>query len=269
MNQSNKPYIFVLGNEKGGAGKTTYCMHLIIGLLDRGYKIASIDTDSRQKSLTSYIDNRQKYNKANPEKLVDMPLHFHVRESTKPNIKEKEEEEKQLFDEAFNQAKTYADYIVIDTPGSYTNLSRVAHSYADKVITPINDSFVDLDVMAKIDGDNLDVSKPSIYSEMLWQQKMERATRDRGSIEWIVVRNRLSNLDAQNKRNVSEALEKMSKRMAFRVAPGFSERVIFRELFPYGLTLLDLTKANFHKSLSVSHVAARQELRNFLDFLEV
>ena len=98
---------------------------------------------------------------------------------------------------------------------------------------------------------------------------MQRAARDRGSIEWFVVRNRLSNLDAKNKRNVHDALGKMSKRMGFKVLPGLSERVIFRELFPYGLTLLDLTIANFHKSFSISHVAARQELRDFLNSLNL
>lgn len=267
MSPNKKPLIIVLGNEKGGAGKTTFSMHLIVGLIDRGYKIASIDTDSRQKSLTSYVENRKKYNQNNQDKRVGMPLHFHMQESTKKLIMEKEKEEHDLFNQVLEQAKNHADIVVIDTPGSHTNLSRIAHSYADKVITPINDSFIDLDVMAKIDGDKLDMDRPSIYSDMLWEQKMQRAARDQGSIEWIVVRNRLSNLDAVNKRNINDALQKMSKRMGFTLAPGLSERVIFRELFPYGLTLLDLHNANFHKSFSLSHVAARQELRDFLNSL--
>lgn len=268
MSQTNKkPYIFVVGNEKGGAGKTTCSMHLIVGLLDKGHKIASIDADSRQHSLTSYINNRENYNKKNTDDQVTMPLHFHLKEAVHNSITEKDALERVEFDKAFNAASEYADYIVIDTPGSYTNFSRLAHSYADKVITPINDSFVDIDVMAKVDNDNMNISSPSIYSQMLWEQKMERASRDRGSIEWVVVRNRLSNLDARNKRNVTEALEKLAKRISFKIAPGFSERVIFRELFPIGLTLLDLHKANFNKSFSISHVAARQELRDFMDAL--
>lgn len=269
MNQSKKPRIFVIGNEKGGAGKTTCSMHLIIGLLDKGYKIASIDTDSRQHSLTTYINNRKEYNKKNPENKVDMPLHFHLKEAINDSVPKRAEQEKLQFDQVFNMAKEYADFIVIDTPGSYTNLSKIAHSYADTVVTPINDSFIDLDVMAKIDGDTLETSTPSIYSQMLWEQKMERASRDNGSIDWVVIRNRLSSLDAQNKKNVATALEKLSKRISFKVAPGFSERVIFRELFPHGLTLLDLKKANFTKSFSMSHIAARQELRNFLESLGV
>ena len=269
MNQNKMPHVFVIGNEKGGAGKTTCSMHLIIGLLERGYKIASIDTDSRQHSLTTYIENRKNYNNANPKNKVDMPLHFHLQEGKYNIVAEKEREEKSQFEKAFKMARNHADYIVIDTPGSYTNLSRIAHSYADTVVTPINDSFIDLDVMAKIEGNNFDVTRPSIYSQMLWEQKMARAARDQGSIEWVVVRNRLNSLDAQNKRNVAAALEKLSKRVAFKIAPGFSERVIFRELFPHGLTLLDLKKANFTKSFSLSHVAARQELRSFLNSLGV
>jgi chromosome partitioning protein len=269
MNQNKQPKIFVIGNEKGGAGKTTCSMHLIIGLLDKGYKISSIDTDSRQHSLTTYINNRKSYNQKNPEHKVDMPLHFHLKEVINDLVPEREKQEKVQFDQVFNMAKNHADFIIIDTPGSYSNLSKIAHSYADTVITPVNDSFIDLDVMAKIDGDTLDSSSPSIYSQMLWEQKMERASRDNGSIDWVVVRNRLNSLDAQNKKNVGIALEKLSKRISFKVAPGFSERVIFRELFPHGLTLLDLKKANFTKSFSLSHVAARQELRNFLECLGV
>ncbi|MFK7968422.1 MAG: division plane positioning ATPase MipZ [Rickettsiaceae bacterium] len=267
MNQNKNPHIFVVGNEKGGAGKTTCSMHLIIGLLDKGYDIASIDVDSRQHSLTSYINNRKIYNENNPKNNVMMPMHFHIRKSNNQDVAEQEEQVS--FEQALNQARNHADYIVIDTPGSYTHLSKIAHSYADTIITPINDSFLDLDVMAKIDGETLDISKPSIYSQMIWEQKMERATRDKGSIDWVVLRNRLSNLDAHNKRNVGEALEKLSKRISFRIAPGFSERVIFRELFPQGLTLLDLKIANHNKSFSISHVAARQELRSFFDMLAI
>jgi chromosome partitioning protein len=187
----------------------------------------------------------------------------------KRTLMKKKRKTKKHFEHILYQAKNYADYIVIDTPGSYNYLSRLAHSYADTIVTPINDSFLDLDVIAKIEGGTLDVSKPSIYSQMIWEQKMEKATRDKGSIDWVVLRNRLANLDAHNKRNVSDALEKIAARIAFRIVPGFSERVVFRELFPQGLTLLDLTTANYNKSFSISHVAARQELRTLLDVLGI
>lgn len=268
MSNEKKSRVFVIGNEKGGAGKTTCSMHLIIGLLDKGHKVASIDTDSRQHSLTSYLKNRENYNQQNPDKPVDSPLHFHLHASTKANVQEQEAEEKNRFEEIFAKARESADYVVIDTPGTYSFLSKLAHSYADVVVTPINDSFLDLDVMAKFNS-AMEVVSPSIYSQMVWEQKMQRAARDKGSIEWVVVRNRLSNLDAVNKRNIEKVLEQLAKRISFKVAPGFSERVIFRELFLQGLTLLDLHKANYEKQFSVSHVAARQELRDFLACLGV
>lgn len=258
-----KPHIFVVGNEKGGAGKTTCSMHLITGLLEKGLKVSSLDTDCRQHSLTRYIQNREEYNKKNLDKSVPMPRHFLLKDSTEPNIPSREKEEKYNFEAALEDAKRDADIIVIDTPGSHSFLSCLAHSYADTVVTPINDSFVDLDVMAKVDSEGNIVS-PSIYSQMIWTQKMERAKRDGNSIEWVVMRNRLSNLDATNKRNVSKVLDQLAKRISFNVVPGFSERVIFKELFLKGLTLLDLTKANFDKPFNMSHVAARMELREFM-----
>lgn len=267
MKQNNSTYIYVVGNEKGGAGKTTCAMHLISSLLDKGYNVASIDTDSRQHSLTDYIDNRKSYNQSNPDKQVPESLHFHLTESTEGTLEAREQDEKQRFEDTLKKVWGNAHFIVIDTPGSNSYLSRLAHSRADTIITPINDSFVDLAVMAKINPLNMNIMGPSIYSQMIWEQKMERASRDGGSIDWVVMRNRLSNLDATNKRSVNAVLEQLAKRISFKVAPGFSERVIFRELFLQGLTLLDLTKANYNKAFSISHVAARQELRDFLGIL--
>lgn len=269
MTDSKRAYVFVFGNEKGGAGKTTCCMHLISSLLMQGYKAASIDVDSRQHSLTSYINNRHAYNKKNPDKPVLMPQHFHVAESEKTEQSERENDYKARFEQMLSQAKTEAEYIVIDTPGNNSYLSKLAHSYADTIITPVNDSFIDLSVMAEISADDLTIVSPSIYSQMVWEQKMRRAKRDQKSINWIVVRNRLSNLDAVNKRKVGQVLTQLAKRVSFKIAPGFSERVIFRELFLQGLTLLDLKIANYDRAFSVSHVAARQELRDFLSYLEI
>jgi chromosome partitioning protein len=264
MSNKKLPYIFVVGNEKGGAGKTTCSMHLIVGLLDQGYRVTAIDADCRQGSLTRYLENRKKYNENNPDNIVKMPNNFLLKESKNENKPEKEREEKEEFEKLVESAKQDSDFIVIDTPGTYSYLSSLAHSHADTVITPINDSFVDIDVMAKIDGATLKVISPSIYSQMVWEQKLEKAKRNQGTIDWVVMRNRLSSIDAQNKKNVARVLEELAKRVSFRQIPGFGERVIFRELFLQGLTLLDLNKSNFEKSFSLSHVAARQELRNFL-----
>lgn len=265
---SARGHIFVIGNEKGGSGKTTTSMHLMVGLLRLGFRVGSIDIDARQRSLSRYIDNRKT---TMTKENVPLPMPSHVVVSKSPfNIREEaEEDERERFTRVLAKLLVTCDFVIIDSPGNDTYLSRLAHSFADTVITPINDSFVDLDVLAAVDGMTLKVLKPSIYSEMLWEQKLHRAKRDGGSIDWVVMRNRLSNIDARNKRQISKIMEDLAKRLGFRQAPGFSERVIFRELFLLGLTVFDVVETSKAGTLSMSHLAARQEVRDLLKSLDI
>jgi chromosome partitioning protein len=130
------------------------------------------------------------------------------------------------------------------------------------LITPLNDSFLDLDLLARIDADGRRVLAPSIYSQMVWEQRQHRAKQGLPPIDWVVMRNRLSHVNARNKRDVGQLLLQLAKRIGFRLAPGFGERVIFRELFPKGLTLLDLREKGAGVRLNMSHLAARQEVRD-------
>jgi len=254
-----RPHVVVLGNEKGGSGKSTTAMHLIVALLREGYKVGSLDLDARQGSLSRFIANRA-------ENGLDLPMPRHVRleQSTLDSAAAAREEEKQRFD-AILVDMADCDFVVIDTPGSDSNLSRLGHARADTLVTPLNDSFLDLDLLARVDGQGQKIRGPSTYAEMVWEQKKRRALSDGGSIDWIVMRNRLASLDARNKRRIGKLVEELARRIGFRLAPGFSERVVFRELFPRGLTLLDLADAG--TSLTLSHVAARQELRGLLDVI--
>lgn len=261
-------HIIVIGNEKGGSGKTTTTMHLIIALLRMGLRVGSIDIDSRQRSLTRYIENRQK-TIADQKTSLPMPRHIVVNKSPFGVREEAEADERERFTRAMAKLLVACDIVVVDSPGNDTYMSRLAHSLADTVITPINDSFVDLDVLAAVDGMTLQIQKPSIYSEMLWEQKLQRAKRDGASIDWIVMRNRLSNLDARNKRMITKVTEDLSKRLGFRLAPGFSERVIFREMFLLGLTVLDVMETSGSASISMSHLAARHEVRDLLRTLRI
>lgn len=263
-----KPHIIVVGNEKGGSGKTTTSMHLITALLRIGFSVGTMDIDARQRSLSRYLENRKETMDLQKVRLP-MPQHEVITKSPYNVVSEAEEDERERFESALTALSQKADFIVIDGPGSDTYLSRLAHSYADTIITPINDSFVDLDVLGKVDGATLKVLKPSIYSEMIWEQKLKRAKRDGGSMEWIVMRNRLSNIEARNKRFMNKALQELSRRIGFRIAPGLSERVIFRELFLQGLTVLDVIDTSANVRVSLSHIAARQEVRELLKALKI
>ncbi len=261
-------HIIVLGNEKGGSGKTTTSMHLIVALLRLGFRVGTLDIDARQRSLTRYLENR-KATATRESTPLPMPHHIVVQKSPYDSREETENDERDRLTRALAKLLVSCDFVVIDAPGNDTYLSRIAHSFADTVITPINDSFVDLDVLAAVDGHTLQILRPSIYSEMLWEQKMQRAKRDGGSIDWIVMRNRLSNIDARNKRLITKVCEDLSKRLGFRSAPGFSERVIFREMFLQGLTVLDVMDTSSSQSISMSHLAARQEVRELLKILRI
>lgn len=259
-------HIIVVGNEKGGSGKTTTAMHLIISLMKLGFTVGTIDLDSRQQSLTRYIENRRAYaSKHGPN--FEAPEHYSLQRSEKRNLEEAEKEDEELFLSTIQKLST-KDFIVIDTPGSDAFMGKIAHSYADTVITPINDSFVDLDLIGNVNADTLDSMRPGIYSAMLWEQKMKRASRTQKEINWFVVRNRLSSLDAINKRNVETAIQKLSKRFGFKIAPGFGDRVIFKELFLHGLTLHDARDAQEIR-MSTSVIAARMELREFIKALGI
>ncbi|MHA7872240.1 MAG: division plane positioning ATPase MipZ, partial [Hyphococcus sp.] len=163
------------------------------------------------------------------------------------------------------------DFVVIDCPGANTHLSRLAHLHADTIITPLNDSFVDFDLLARLNPETGRVAGPSLYSEMVWDARKQRAmTGVPGGIDWVVMRNRLSATKARNKKNMGEKLEDLAGRIGFRLARGFGDRVIYRELFPMGLTLLDLGGRDAPVRLStMSHVTARLEIRSLIASLNL
>jgi chromosome partitioning protein len=261
MTIERKPYVIVLGNEKGGTGKSTVSMHLISALGWQGYSVGSIDVDARQGTLTRYVENRKNRIASTGENLP-ISEHIAVFRSTLESVSAAQQEEELHFTGAMERLKNH-DFIVIDTPGSDTFLSRLAHTYANTLITPLNDSFIDLDMLVRISPDSMNILRPSTYSEMVWDQKKQRAIRDGGSIDWIVLRNRLSSIYSRNKEEMERLLNALSKRIGFRLVSGFGERVIFRELFLSGLTLLDMRETN--TPMSLSHISAKQELTQLLE----
>ena len=261
-------HVIIVGNEKGGAGKSTVAMHLSIALMRMGKSVGVIDLDLRQRTFGRYLQNRRDWAERYGVELP-IPRESRLESSALRHLDEAEAEENARFQAVFSELKAEHDFILVDAPGSDTHYSRLAHAVADTIITPVNDSFIDFDLLAEIDAQTFEVGRPSVYSEMVWECRKKRAARDKTSIDWVVMRNRMSQLDARNKRRVGDGLKKLSERIGFRMAPGFAERVIYRELFPLGLTLLDLTEDGSAVAFSMSHVAARQELRDLLTVLKL
>lgn len=260
-------HIIVVGNEKGGAGKSTVSMHVATALARLGHKVSALDLDLRQRTLGRYAENRRQFLGKSGLTLPSPDCHDLPKidpDSLKPG--------ENIYDHRLSAAvatlEPDSDFILIDCPGSHTRLSQVAHSLADTLITPLNDSFIDFDLLARIDEHGEQILGPSVYSEMVWNARQLRAQAGLPPIDWVVVRNRVGTQRMVNKEKMERAIRLLSERIGFRVAPGFSERVIFRELFPRGLTLLDLKDVGV-KQLNISNVAARQELRDMMKALNL
>lgn len=250
--------VIVLGNEKGGTGKSTTAVHVAVALAHAGFRVGAIDLDARQRTFARYIENRTAFA---AKRGIDLPTPDTVVIADETPDSDRQRLVAQVG--AFARSK---DAIVIDTPGRDSVLGRTAMGIADTLITPLNDSFVDFDLIGQVDPDTFKVKRPSFYAELVWDARKARAKIDGGSVDWVVLRNRLSTLEARNRKRVGGALDELSKRIGFRVIPGLSERVIYRELFPRGLTLLDTGAID---EVSLSHVTARAELRELIASLNL
>ncbi|KAF0137242.1 MAG: chromosome partitioning ATPase [Rhodospirillaceae bacterium] len=263
---TRRAHVIVVGNEKGGTGKSTIAMHIMVNLMNMSLRVGSIDLDARQATLTRYIENRQAFVTQHHLNLP-VPVHEAIVASDPYATGMALEEDLQRLDDCVTRLRALCDIVIIDTPGSDHYLSRLGHTYADTLLTPLNDSLIDLDVLARVNPETMRVSSPSHYAEMVWQIRKQRVMDDGESISWVVTRNRLSQIGTRNKREIDNLLTDLARRVGFRLIAGLSERVVYRELFLKGLTLLDLREGGVGVPLNMSHVAARQELRALVDAL--
>ena len=240
----------VFANEKGGTGKSTTAVHVAVALSYLGARVAAIDLDPRQRTTHRYIENRL----ATLEKRgLTLPT---------PECEVFRGETPGDLIAMIRRLEANCDFLIIDNPGRDDPFARIAVEHADTLVTPMNDSFVDFDLIGQVDPENFKVKKLSFFAELIWEARMKRSRmtieQQRPEMDWIVVRNRTGHVEARNQARLQKALTEMAKRVGFRVTHGLSERVIYRELFPSGLTLLD--KGHLGE-LGTSHLVARQELR--------
>jgi chromosome partitioning protein len=242
-------HFIIFANEKGGTGKSTTAVHSAVALTLQGRKVAAVDLDTRQRTLGRYLDNRAATIRRTG---TDLPMPAYA--TFDPA---KDDDLNGLLD----RLAADADVVVVDTPGRDDPFARQAMLRADTLVTPINDSFVDLDLIGEVDAETYKIRRPSFYAELVWNSRTQRAKATGATVDWVVLRNRLQHIEAKNMRRVGKALDELSRRVGFRVIPGLGERVIYRELFPSGLTLLDLGQLG---KVDISHIAARQELREMV-----
>lgn len=257
---SGGTHIITVGNEKGGSGKSTTALHLAVYLLHQGFSVATIDVDSRQQTLTRYMRNRRATAETSKRDVL-MPRHVHLPTAWGDSVAENQRVELDIFNRAMGELRGQVDFVVIDTPGFDGNLARLAHGAADTLLTPINDSMIDLDVLARIDPKTGAPLEASPYTRNVHKARAERQ-KTGATIDWVLVRNRISNLGSHNASRVQEIVETLAGGLGCRVAEGIAERVIFRSLFLTGMTVFDpLDSDILGTAPSMSHVNARQEYR--------
>src|SRR4249919_3855831 len=250
----SQPHFIVFANEKGGTGKSTTAVHTAIALAAAGHRVGALDLDQRQRTMTRYLENRDA-----TMRRLDKQLAYAAYEVL-------EDQTEAGLDAAIGRLGEQADVIVVDTPGRDDPIARSAILKADTLVTPMNDSFVDLDLIGQVHPENFKVTKPSFYAELIWNSRTQRAKETGKSVDWVVLRNRLQHITSHNLQRVGAALDELARRVGYRVIPGLGERVIYRELFPKGLTLLDLSELG---EVGLGHIAARQELREMIAGLAV
>jgi chromosome partitioning protein len=263
------PHVVVVGNEKGGSGKTTVATHIVAALMNAGQRVATIDLDSRQKTLTHYIENRRGWARRRHIEL-ELPTHFCIARAEGARMDEIETAEYADFGRAVAAVQGHHDFVVIDTPPHDSYLMRLAHSIADTLVTPLNDSFLDLDVLATLDPVTLGVTGVSHYGELVRQTRRHRSSVDGALLDWVVVRNRVPLFQSDIESIMCGGLDELGLRLGFRFAMGLHERQIYRNLFPSGLTALDEPCETMPGiGPAESRFTARREIQALLEVLKL
>jgi chromosome partitioning protein len=262
-------HVVVVANEKGGTGKSTLSIHISVALLKAGFRVATIDLDTRQRTLTRFFENRASWATTAPWE-VELPRHHALDRGNSDNVRDNETWEFGAFATAISEVEHEYEFVVIDTPASDSYLMRLAHSLADTLVSPVNDSFIDVDVFSRVNHDRTKRGQVAHYADLVLEARRKRKMVDQGIIDWIIIRNRMSSTQSNNAKQIASSLSRLAFELKFRSADGLHDRVIFRELFPIGLTALDpIEEAMRGSNLSASQASARREVDSLVATLQL
>ena len=262
-------HVIVVANEKGGTGKSTLSIHISVALLKAGFRVATIDLDTRQRTLTRFLENRRSWAASAPWE-VELPFHRALDRGISNNLRDNETAEFGAFAAAVAEVEHSYEFVVIDTPATNSYLMRLAHSLADTLVSPVNDSFIDVDVFSRVHHDRTQRGQVAHYADLVLEARRKRKLVDQGLIDWVLVRNRMSSVQSNNAKQIAASLSKLAVELKFRPTEGLHDRVIFRELFPIGLTPLDpIEEAMRNGALSASQSGARAEVEQLVSMLQL
>jgi chromosome partitioning protein len=249
-----KGHIIVFANEKGGVGKSTSAFHTCIALCNAGESVAALDVDLRQLTLHRALWARQESEQEYGVKLPG-PEQIMLAQQNENELEEK-----------LRMARIHHSFIIIDVGGHDSPLARKAIYMADTIVTPVNDSFIDLDMLGRVDPRTGELKTLGNFARLVEHLKEPGMALRPKPLDWVVMQNRSRNFATKNERKVLDALEKIAPVAGFRLVPGLRERVTYRELFPQGLTLFDMEAI---PDLGRAQPAAREEIWAMLRALKL
>lgn len=241
--------VIVVANEKGGVGKSTIAFHLAVALADAGLSILALDLDRRQQTLATVLRNRE----ATARRLgIAMPMPRHLVLNVPSGA---------MLCQEINRLGWGSDVIVIDVAGFDSGIARRAIALADTLVTPVNSSFVDLDLLAKLNPVSFALEAPGAFTIAVTEIREARRRAGVPDIDWIVAQNRIRRNSSQNQSRIERVITAIAPELGFRTSSGLSDRVAYRELFLLGLSHLDLRRI---PSMARARSHASQEILTLL-----
>jgi chromosome partitioning protein len=241
--------IITFANEKGGVGKSTIAFHCAMALCNAGHRVAVVDLDHRQQSMARALENREGTARRLKIKLPSPRSSVLNHQSSASLIQE------------MARIGWDSDFIIIDAAGHDSPVARHAIAMADTLVTPVNNSFVDIDLLGQFDSITMRLKRYGSFARMVQELREVRDHRGQAPTDWVVVQNRMRRLGSTNEQRVTDALGELSNKAGFRLAQGLGDRVAYRELFLLGLTLFDLKHI---PEFSRTHPAAKSEIMQMI-----
>lgn len=246
--------IIVFANEKGGVGKSTLAFHTSIALARSGHKVLAIDLDRRQQSFSRALENRA----ATSRSLgIDLPS---------PQTLMLEHQTGAMLMQEIARVGTGRTTIIIDVAGHDSPIARRAIAMADKIITPVNPTFIDLDSVAHFNAATMRFAKLGRFAETVEQLQTERHERGLPKTDWMLVKNRVRKAEKLQLKRFDQALDQLPAHLGVRLLSGLTERVAYRELFMFGLTHADCNDLPGMAHMGVSNT---DEITRFIGEIDV
>jgi len=250
----SRGHVTVFANEKGGVGKSTFAFHTCMALCNAGFKVAAIDLDHRQQTLNRALENRE--GTARRLKIeLPRPKNVTLRHQTGASLNQE-----------IARIGSDADYILIDAPGHDSPMARLAIAMADTLVTPVNGSFVDLDLLGQFDPVSMKLKRFGNFYKLVQEMREVRDYQGNPPVDWVVTQNRQRKSGTANQSRVKQALNELAPKAGFRLVDGLGERVAYRELFLLGMTVFDL---KFIPDFARAQPEAKAELDKMVSALQL